>query len=120
MSVYLSVLIKEVEAEAEKARARLKKIEALNASHVSGTGRRRLKRLMQRLEILRALQQAEGNRARMRRRFTAAPLASSRKTKSVSRGAGAPLESRHKPACWADRITEGIVLKPLQLERLQC
>ena len=87
MSVYLRDLIKEVEAEAEKARARLKKIEALNASPRSQEqDAGALKRLMQRLEILRALQQAEGNRARMRRRSTAAPLASSKWTKSVSQG----------------------------------
>jgi hypothetical protein len=87
MSVYLSDLIKEVQAEAEKARARLKKIEALNLSRRSQEqDAAALKRLMQRLEILRALQQAEGNRARMRRCSTTAPLASSRKTKSVSQG----------------------------------
>ena len=85
MSVYLRDLIKEVEAEAEKARARLKKIEALNSrSQEQDAGA--LKRLMQRLEILRALQQAEGNRARMRRRSTTAPLASSKRTQSVSQG----------------------------------
>jgi hypothetical protein len=87
MSMYLSELIKEVEAEAEKARARLKKIEVLPASRRSQEqDAGSLRRFMQRLEILRALQQAENNRARMRRRSTTAPLASSRKTKSVSHG----------------------------------
>jgi hypothetical protein len=87
MSVYLSDLIKEVEAEAEKARERLKKIEALNASRRSQEqDAGALRRLMQRLELLRALQQGESNRAQMRRRSTTAPLASSKKAMSTSHG----------------------------------
>jgi len=70
MSVYLDELIKSLEAEADKGREQLTKLEALTASRRSqeqDTGA--LNRVLQRLEILKALQNAERNRKRGRRRL---------------------------------------------------
>ena len=69
MSAYLDDLIKKLEAEADKGRAQLEKLEALNAgrrSQEQDAGA--LKRILQRLEILKALQNAERDRKRRRRR----------------------------------------------------
>ena len=69
MSAYLDDLIKKLEAEADKGRAQLEKLEALNAgrrSQEQDAGA--LKRILQRLEILTALQNAERDRKRRRRR----------------------------------------------------
>jgi hypothetical protein len=63
MSAYLNDLIQALEAEAERGRARLKKCEAFNASkrpHDPDAGA--LKRTLQRLEILKAVQKAESDR----------------------------------------------------------
>jgi hypothetical protein len=69
MSAYLDELIKKLEAEADKGREQLRKLEALTASRRSqeqDTGA--LNRVLQRLEILKALQNAERDRKRRRRR----------------------------------------------------
>ena len=70
MSAYLDELIKKLEAEADKGREQLRKLEALTASRRSqeqDTGA--LKRVLQRLEILKSLQNAERDRKRRRRRL---------------------------------------------------
>ena len=107
MSVYLRDLIKEVEAEAEKARARLKKIEALNSrSQEQDAGA--LKRLMQRLEILRRSSRPRATEHECVVVPQLPPLLHQKGRKVSPRGAGAPLESWHKPACWAGGLpTEG-------------
>jgi hypothetical protein len=69
MSAYLNELIRTLEAEAERARARLKKLEASNSSkrpHETDTGA--LKRILQRLETLNALQEAERRLSKRRNR----------------------------------------------------
>jgi hypothetical protein len=77
MSGYLDDLIKKLEAEADKGRTQLEKLEALNAgrrSQEQDAGA--LKRILQRLEILRALQNTERDRKRRRRRpdFRSTPI----------------------------------------------
>src|SRR5262245_14309863 len=66
MSAYLNDLIKEVEAEAEKSREQLKKLEALapkvnRRSQEQDTGA--LSRILQRLEILKALAERDRKRS---------------------------------------------------------
>jgi hypothetical protein len=69
MSAYLNDLIKELEAEAERGRAWLKKWEALNPRRRSQErDEGSLRRIAQRLEILKALQKTESNRREARRR----------------------------------------------------
>jgi hypothetical protein len=67
MSAYLTELIKTLEAEAERARALVKKLEASNASKRSvenDTGA--LKRILQRLETLKTLQDTERRLSKQR------------------------------------------------------
>jgi hypothetical protein len=69
MSAYLNELIRTLEDEAERARARLKKLEASNSSKrplESDTGA--LKRVLQRLETLKALQETERRLSKRRQR----------------------------------------------------
>jgi hypothetical protein len=69
MSAYLTELIKTLEAEAERARALVKKLEASNASKRSvenDTGA--LKRILQRLETLKTLQDTERRLSKRRQR----------------------------------------------------
>jgi hypothetical protein len=69
MSAYLNELVRTLEAEAERARARLKKLEASNFSkrpHENDTGA--LKRVLQRLETLKALQEMERRLSKRRQR----------------------------------------------------
>ena len=69
MSAYLNELVRTLEAEAERARARLKKLEASNSSkrpHEIDMGA--LKRVLQRLETLKALQETERRLSKRRQR----------------------------------------------------
>ena len=69
MSAYLNELIRTLEAEAERARARLKKLEPSSSSkrpHENDTGA--LKRVLQRLETLKALQDTERRLSKRRQR----------------------------------------------------
>jgi hypothetical protein len=84
MSAYLDNLINEVEAEAEIARARLQKLETFNATQRSQErDASALRRILQRLEILKGLQQAEKDRIGRRRRAVGrskSPVSKSRNT----------------------------------------
>jgi hypothetical protein len=74
MSAYLTELIKTLEAEAERARALVKKLEAANASKRSvenDTGA--LKRILQRLETLKTLQDTERRLSKRRQRVAHPP-----------------------------------------------
>jgi len=79
MSAYLTDLIKTLEAEAERARALVKKLETSNASKRSldnDTGA--LKRILQRLETLKALQETERRLSKHRQRVAPSPAVQAR------------------------------------------
>jgi hypothetical protein len=102
MSAYLNDLIKELEAEAERGRARAKKCEAFNASRRSQErDEGALRRIAQRLEILKALQKTESNRRETRRRSIlrsmplSLPRPPSKKTKTAQQGHG-PVRSHSR------------------------
>jgi hypothetical protein len=86
MSAYLNELIRTLEAEAERARARLKKLEASNSSkrpHEIDTGA--LKRVLQRLETLKALQDTERRLSKRRQRGVSRSSAVQVRARALSR-----------------------------------
>ena len=88
MSAYLTELIKTLEAEAERARALVKKLEASNASKRSvenDTGA--LKRILQRLETLTTLQDTERRLSKRRQRVARSPAVQVRQRARAASGA---------------------------------
>jgi hypothetical protein len=103
MSAYLTELIKKLEAEAERARALLKKFEGSNAAKRSlENDSGALKRILQRLETLEALQETEQRLSKRRQRVMGRSPAVQMRQRAQSRAPAGVRDRRARPrACGA-------------------